>query len=239
MTIVDSQPTPTALLLVPTAMERDRLDAAMNRQCDSGELSVPMTPVEICGFGIAASAALTMHHLHTHRPRHVVLAGIAGSLHQECQVGSAYWYSGVLCDGIGVGEGKSFQAAGSMGWEQVGTRPHGIGDQIGLHVPSDRSNPAQHGFWLVTACAASADAEMARLRQVRGTEMLAQPGDVSRSFVAAEDMEGFAVALACQLMNVPLSIIRGISNEAGDRDHRRWKIDAAIEAVASALLKIL
>ena len=53
----------------------------------------------------------------------------------------------------------------------------------------------------------------------------------------AEDMEGFAVATACRLANVPLSIIRGISNVAGDRDHRRWEIDLAIDRLAQRLAR--
>jgi futalosine hydrolase len=43
-------------------------------------------------------------------------------------------------------------------------------------------------------------------------------------------MEGFAVALACAHMHTPLSIVRGISNQVGDRDSTRWKIPAALHA---------
>ena len=46
----------------------------------------------------------------------------------------------------------------------------------------------------------------------------------------AEDMEGFAVALACRLTGVPLAIARGISNEVGDREFERWQIPAALDA---------
>ena len=56
---------------------------------------------------------------------------------------------------------------------------------------------------------------------------------------AAEDMEGFAVALACRLADVPLAIVRGISNAVGDRRFERWQIPEALDAawlVAADLL---
>ena len=55
----------------------------------------------------------------------------------------------------------------------------------------------------------------------------------------AEDMEGFGVALACRLGGVPLGIVRGISNDAGDRDKSRWQIPAALTAAAELALRIL
>ena len=50
----------------------------------------------------------------------------------------------------------------------------------------------------------------------------------------AEDMEGFAVAFACALAGVPVSIVRGISNVVGDRDPAHWRIPAALAARARA-----
>ena len=55
---------------------------------------------------------------------------------------------------------------------------------------------------------------------------------------AAEDMEGFGVAVSCVLADVPLQIIRGISNRAGDRDKRHWDIEGALHAAAALALKI-
>ncbi len=48
----------------------------------------------------------------------------------------------------------------------------------------------------------------------------------------AEDMEGYAVALACRLHDVPLTIIRGISNQAGDRNHDGWQVAEALQSAA-------
>ena len=56
---------------------------------------------------------------------------------------------------------------------------------------------------------------------------------------AAEDMEGFGVALACALHGVPLSIVRGISNAAGQRAPAHWRISPALAAARTLLLELL
>ena len=55
----------------------------------------------------------------------------------------------------------------------------------------------------------------------------------------AEDMESYSVAMACQLQNTPLTVVRGISNHAGVRDHTQWKIDEALAAVAEMAAVIM
>jgi len=49
----------------------------------------------------------------------------------------------------------------------------------------------------------------------------------------AEEMEGFAVALACRRFRIPCTIVRGISNTAGDRDKAHWRISESVEATAA------
>ena len=43
-------------------------------------------------------------------------------------------------------------------------------------------------------------------------------------------MEGYAVALACRLDNLPLVIVRGVSNVVGDRLSANWQIREAMAA---------
>ena len=52
-------------------------------------------------------------------------------------------------------------------------------------------------------------------------------------------MEGFAVAFACRLRGVPVDIVRGISNTAGDRDKSHWQVTAALEAAGRLTLQIM
>jgi futalosine hydrolase len=52
-------------------------------------------------------------------------------------------------------------------------------------------------------------------------------------------MEGFAVAAACIMNNVPWVIVRGISNLAGDRVKSNWQTDGALHKAAEHVSRIL
>lgn len=227
------------LLLVPTAMERSYLEAAFTRCGEAGRIFRAAVCTQTCGFGLVASAAMTMRHLHDHSPSHVVLAGIAGSLSSKCEVGGAYWFDEVVCDGIGVGSDDDYLSAALLGWNHVDEDASGqpVGDRLGLHVPQSQ-NLTRHRCGLISRCAASANATAASSARRRAEETCDATGRVPMHPFAAEDMEGFAVALACRIAGVPLSIVRGISNEAGDRNHAAWQITPAMEAVAKQLMEI-
>jgi futalosine hydrolase len=214
------------LILVPTEMERRCLDPILGPAVALG------CRVALCGFGPVAAAARTAQLLAEHAPERVLLVGIAGRLDERFQIGAAYHFDRVACFGVGVGSGGAFVPAGGMGWPQWpgdadGTsRPSGgqIGDEIADLVPCSAGGRAD---LLLTVCAAAANAEDVRLRK--------------QTFPAAtaEDMEGFAVALACRLHGVPVGIVRGISNAAGDRDKSRWQVAAAVEAAGRLALQIM
>jgi len=180
--------------------------------------------IELCGFGPIAAAARTARLLAALEPARVTLVGIAGAMDDGLVVGQAYRFDEVVSYGVGVGTGSDFQQATSLGWSQwpgdatVGQQA--IGDRIGR-------TGTTAGHVLLTSCAASAGpADVARRRA-----MIPDAG--------AEDMEGFGVALACELSRVPWTIIRGISNRAGDRDHSRWCVEPALEAAAGLALQTL
>jgi futalosine hydrolase len=55
---------------------------------------------------------------------------------------------------------------------------------------------------------------------------------------AAEEMEGYAVALAARAFGVELWIVRGISNVAGHRDVSGWSLPEAIQAACARIPEI-
>ncbi len=186
-------------------------------------------------------------------PERVLLLGIAGRFDERLAICAAYQFHKVACWGVGVGSGADFIPAGSLGWQQwpgdPATGEPAIGDVIGdLLADSGKSLPPQdaamamEGFshgqlrplpggsvagLLLTACAASADHRDLALRRTHFPDAM------------AEDMEGFAVAMACRLAGVPLEIIRGISNTAGDREPAHWQTKPALEAAATLALERL
>lgn len=211
---------PRHLVLIPTDLERRAV---------APRLGGSRNAVELCGFGIAAAAARTAGLIAELRPSRVMLVGIAGSFGDRLPVGSAWRFDRVACHGIGVGSGEAFVSAEAMGWPQwpgdAADASSPVGDSIACVAAPEWPGP--RADLLVTVATASGDAADARLRHRLVPD------------AAAEDMEGFGVALACRLAGLPITIVRGISNVAGDRDKARWRIAEALDAAGSLAARLL
>ena len=207
------------LILVPTSGE---LDALRPHFVGSS------FALQRIGFGPISAAARSGALIARYRPSRVLLIGIAGSFDiDQNPIGTACRFDQVLCDGIGVGMGDSFQTAANVGWKQFAAddaMPE-VNDGIALVSTYDPSIPCAGP--LLTVCSASASSDERDQRRQR------YPG------VSAEDMEGFSVAVACSLAGIPLQIIRGISNEVGERDKSHWEIDSALDAAAKMAIEVL
>lgn len=194
------------LILIPTEFERLLAGPAIDN------LLRKSVEVEICGLGLIESAIRTVELLNAHRPQQVWLVGIAGSYVDELIVGQAYEFSGVCIYGIGVGAGDGYQSINELGWSS--SLGNGMQERISL-------TPHTSIRSLLSTTAASANMQEVTQKLLKFPEC------------QAEDMEAFSVARACQSLKVPLRIVRGISNRAGDREHKRWKaMDAMRSAVA-------
>jgi len=206
----------TTLILFPTELEHRRF-------ADHGGQDAAQE--EVCGFGVAASAARTMQLLLDRRPERVLLVGIAGAYDvSRHPVGSALAFSRVAIDGIGSGQGSGFQGPSRLGFPQWPGDP--CTPAVGESLELSRAAAAGDGL-LLTTCAASDSPAQAQERLARHPDAV------------AEDMEGFGVALACALAGVPLAIVRGVSNLVGDRDPRSWRIPAALAAARRRALEVL
>jgi len=212
------------LILIPTDLERQRLLGSLR------DALAPDDRIELCGFGPIAAAARTATLLATVQPARALLVGIAGALDPRLEPGCAAAFSAVACYGVGAGTGSAFLPAAEMGWPQwPGDPPEdaaAIGDVLPCAFPAAAS-AAQPSRLLLTACAASASPDDVTLRR--------------RLFpdAVAEDMEGFGVAAACRMTGVPLTIIRGISNRAGNRDVATWQIPQALTAAGDVAARLL
>ena len=180
------------------------------------------------GFGPITSAARAGALIARYRPSRVILVGIGGTFDVErFPGGSACRFDQVVCDGVGMGRGDQFCSAEDQGWKQFAAddaMPE-VRDVLPLVSTYDPSIPC--AGTLLTVCAASANAQDRKDRLVRYPE------------ACVEDMEGFAVAAACTMASVPVQIVRGISNQVGDRDHGSWQIEPALAAAASMALALL
>jgi len=179
-------------------------------------LAIDGIEAKVCGFGPIASGIRTAQLLAEFQPSSCLLVGIAGTYQSSLAIGSAYEFCEIACYGIGAGSGPEFTSSSKMGWRQW---PEKLIESLAgdvLQLPSSKSTSRR--FQLLTVCAASGNEQDVTQR------LRLHPSAV------AEDMEAFAVALACLSSKVPLTIIRGISNQAGDREQSRWAVKPAIEA---------
>jgi futalosine hydrolase len=206
------------LLLFPTELERRRFH-------DQGGLPVGLALESVCGFGPVAAAARTAQLCATLRPRRVLLCGIAGTFDEARRpIGSAATFRRVALEGVGAGQGAAHHGPPALGFPQWPGSPETTDavEQLLELEPSPSDAPL-----LLTTCAASADADEARLRRERFPD------------AAAEDMEGFGVALACALARTRLVVVRGFSNRVGERDSRSWRIPLALAAARELVLGCL
>lgn len=201
---------PESLVLVPTQVEERLLE-------ELGGLPEALGVQARCGFGPVAAAARTAQLVTALRPRRVLLLGIAGSLRLEsAPLASARAFARVRLEGVGVGQGAGHLPAARMGFAQWDGAEAPVHDELPLAGGTEGE--------LLTVCAASASPVEAEERRARHPAAL------------AEDMEAFGVALACRLCAVPLVVVRGISNPAGERDPRAWRVRAALAAAREAAL---
>ena len=190
------------LILIPTSLEANRLGLTN----DHSELNV-----EICGFGPIVSAAKTARLIAERHPHRILLLGIAGSYSDELELGQAYQFERIRCHGVGVGTRNAFRSTAEIGWLQHESSPE-IGNELTVAIHADAGSIRS---CLQTVCAASANEADVEFRCADSD---------------AEDMESFGVASAAALAGIPMHVIRGISNRAGDRDHNNWQIEAALNS---------
>lgn len=166
----------------------------------------PPAPLAVCGFGLAAAGAGAAHAIAEHREDAeggVILVGAAGTYRAaDHPIGSAVVAGSVRCDGIGAGSGEGHRSAADLGFAAADSIALGPGPEI-----------------VSVAAAAGSPAEAAE-RHAR------------HPAAAGEEMEGYAVAVATGLFAVELTIVRGFSNAAGDRDRAGWRMPEALAAAA-------
>lgn len=221
MSATESTPGQT-LLLIPTELELQQFQPQPGFPPEGAQ-------IHICGFGPIASAARTAELIARHNPARVLLVGIAGTYDERAlPVGQSCCFRVVFSDGIGAGTSVASVSPTQLGIPQW---PGGHGSCVGKvydALPLITPDDVPCAEALLTCCAASASPVEVETRRKRF------PSDV-----AAEDMEGFGVALACSLAGVRLTVVRGISNCAGDRDKSAWKVDEAIQSAWFLVTKVL
>jgi nucleoside phosphorylase len=148
---------------------------------------------EVVGVGLVEAALGTQRVLAAHRPAHVVLVGTAGA------------YEGSrLAIGDVVAASRIVLAAPAGG-----ALPDAIPSAIATDVALTSSFAAKPVI-VATTLAITTDDDTARaLERATGA--------------AAEHLEAFAVARACELAGIPFTAVLGIANIVGARGRAAWR----------------
>lgn len=204
------------LLLVPSAREAQGLALqARPEAADQPFLGSFDGRVRFALSGLgAASAICAAHFLTRFRFERVLLVGLAGAV-----------------PGQGLALGQLVQANeehfADLGYERMG-RIISL-EESGLPLLNWREGELGTPLPCAPLDAGLTSGSFATVNTVtQGAERIAEW--VSRGMVA-ENMEGAGVAMACQIMGVPFSEVRAISNFLGPRDPSLWQTEAALAAL--------
>jgi futalosine hydrolase len=214
------------LLLYPTELERTGV----------GLPEFEGVSAAVCGMGLVAAGIGAARHLAVGRFDACLLVGVAGARSPEpLAQGSLVVGTAVRNEAIGCGHGDEFLPLGRMapaGEQRVrdvfdlapppglaGVDPTGWAERLGL----------TECFAGVIGSVAAASADPAA----------AQAWSTVHPDVLVEEMEGYAVAHACRDAGTPLSIVRSVSNRAGQRDKASWNLQGALAVLTATLPALL
>jgi len=193
----------------------------------AAELDSQAVRLGVTGIGVT-SAALALGAFFTlDRPDMALMVGSAGALPES---------------GLAVGH---LITAGTEILAELGVaRRAGIGDAAPLKL---RDTPQEIPFdpsltgRLAEASASVGPASCGKVLTVVGVSARPEQAlDRARHFQAlAENMEGYALALAGKRFGIPAAEVRGISNAAGDRDRNLWDFRTAMDRAQLAVLEFL
>ncbi len=202
----------TTLLLTPTTLEAQGIFGKSPAPRELLSLDdFPGSPtLGVCGFGLPMAAALTAHFLQQEPDGHVILLGIAGSYDAtQAKIASVYTASWVDIYGLGAGSGRLHQCSDELGFP--------LQSSLGLAARKLPLQPSRNlkQVGIISVTAASANSEEAEQNRSLAEDAL------------LEDMETYGVALSCHLANRQLTVLRAVSNVAGQRDTKSWKFKEA------------
>ncbi|MDQ1672384.1 MAG: futalosine hydrolase [Frankiaceae bacterium] len=165
------------------------------------------------GVGPAAAAASTATVLAAldELPDLVVSAGIAGAFAGRAEIGDLVVADVFAAADLGADSDEGFLDLDTLGFGSS-TLPAVV---LELFVPG--LSTAIVGPVLTVSTATGSDARAADLARRHGA--------------VAEAMEGFGVATAARLHQLPAAELRGISNRVGRRDRAAWDVPTALAAV--------
>lgn len=210
-------------ILIMTAVEAEK-DAVLRGIHGSSQFDV-----RIAGVGSPVAAANTATALALGNYSLVISAGIGGGFVGQAELGSIVVASHIIAADLGAETSEGFCSVDELGFGSS-------------HVPVESNLVSLVTDALQQAGLSAHTGPILTVSTVTGSSESASMLDKRIPGATAEAMEGYGVAVAAQIYNIPVLEIRTISNAVGPRDRAAWKMKEAfeaLEATSSILLEVL
>jgi len=181
----------------------------------------------VLGVGAVAGAISLGGFVTALGAREIVMVGSAGALPESgLEIGDLAVATSEILAELGVCAGPGMGDANCLGLESVRQEIF-----LAPRMTQELAEEAQACARVVTGpcltvVGSSADSEQAHARALRFRAL-------------AENMEGYALALAGEALCIRVAEIRGISNLAGVRDKSLWDLDLANERAQRGVLRYM
>lgn len=178
--------------------------------------------VLITGVGMLNTAYHLTRSICLSPPSLVILAGIGGSFEANME-GRTFIIQEDLPADLGVEENGEWKDLASLGLQDNNQFPF----RDGLLV-----NPVNWKHLEIDYARGCTINEISsnpsRIRKIR-----------DKYHPDVESMEGAAIHYICLQEGIPFLHLRSVSNEVGERDKRKWKMELAIKNLNDALIKVI
>jgi futalosine hydrolase len=182
------------------------------------------------GPGMANAAAACAAAIERYRPTRIFNVGICGVYAEDSKLlGKAGIGAHAIFADTGAAGDTDFQSLQEISLPLARPAGKDIHNTIRLNCDGAPHDSLRADFLTVAAISGSPD--MARKLSSRFTP--------PAGTLLCEDMESAAVGLVALRAGIPCTVVRGISNVCGQRDHAHWKIREAAWAAQELLLNIL
>lgn len=171
--------------------------------------------------GFTSAAARTAAELAKGSYSLVISAGIAGGFKGRAEIGSTVIADRIAAADLGAETPDGFLSVDELGFGSSVILPDSKLVQTLSDAMASEGIPVSRGT-ILTVTTGTGSAETT-------AKLTARYGDA-----AAEGMEGFGVATAAKLWNLPVLEIRTISNVVGPRDRAAWRLGEAFAALEAA-----
>jgi futalosine hydrolase len=173
------------------------------------------------GVGPAAAAASTMAELVKREYDLVVSAGIGGGFPGRATVGSLVVADEIIAADLGAETPDGFLSLDELGFGSS-------------RIAVDRERVERVAVAFQAAGLPATVGPVLTVSTVTGTAESAARLSTRVPGAAAEAMEGYGVAAAASMRDVPVLEIRAVSNPVGPRDRDSWRIKEALDRLAEA-----